>query len=134
MHKLSNHHNHVTNFKSKHNINKYLESLHTLFKWNIGITRVAFSNPATATASHICTASSIISARIMWTPYHWCSSNSIKHVSCMPGSLPSYFIQTKMTQRTNTRKKIFTNFIRQALDITQWHPFSETNYRCGKSL
>jgi citrate lyase synthetase len=52
----------------------------------------------------------------------------------MPGSLPSYFIQTKMAQRTNTRKKIFTNFIRQALDITQWHPFSETNYRCGKSL
>jgi len=32
----------------------YLESLQTLFKWKIGITRVAFNNPATATASHIC--------------------------------------------------------------------------------
>ena len=32
----------------------YLESRQTLFKWKIGMTRVAFSNPATATASHIC--------------------------------------------------------------------------------
>lgn len=32
----------------------YLESRQTLLKWNIGITSVAFSKPATATASHIC--------------------------------------------------------------------------------
>lgn len=31
-----------------------LESCQTLFKWNIGITSVAFNSPATATASHIC--------------------------------------------------------------------------------
>ena len=31
-----------------------LESRQTLFKWKIGMTRVAFSSHATATASHIC--------------------------------------------------------------------------------
>lgn len=37
----------------KTNKYKYLESRQTLFKWKIGMTRDAFSNPATATASHI---------------------------------------------------------------------------------
>lgn len=32
----------------------HLESRQTLFKWKIGITRVAFNSPATATASQIC--------------------------------------------------------------------------------
>lgn len=36
------------------NNNDNLESRQTLFKWNIGMTRVAFRSHATATASHIC--------------------------------------------------------------------------------
>lgn len=108
----------------KVSIIKYLESLHTLFKWNIGITRVAFSRPATATASHICIASSTISAITIWTyDVAWTAIHSIDvHLIALNTYAWNYHhtsIQSKMTQRKKTKRKIFTNFIKQVLDITR---------------
>jgi hypothetical protein len=40
--------------QSNNQTNNYLGSRQTLFRWNVGITRVALSKLATATASQIC--------------------------------------------------------------------------------
>ena len=58
-------------------VNCYLESRQTLFKWNVGVTRVALRILATAIASQICSKKSLSDNHQKWwrgnLNWTWCS-------------------------------------------------------------